>query len=129
MQSLEKQIGGWHYKNMTIQPIEFSYRNQLNPLAFSIVKYLSRYHAKDGKKDLQKTLHCIEMWEEFVGRQYFGWQSENPTTLRAATVEYCEVNALGSNETQVLCLLLSTKFPHFKDAKRFMHDMIAEYVD
>jgi hypothetical protein len=57
----EKQIGGDHYKKMKIQPMRYAMANELNPLQFSVLKYISRYKYKGGVADLQKASHCIDM--------------------------------------------------------------------
>jgi len=57
----EKQVGGTHYKDMKIQPVEFIVANNLNFLAGNIVKYVSRYTVKGGIDDLEKAKHYIEM--------------------------------------------------------------------
>lgn len=59
--ALDKQIGGDHYKNMAIQPIEFCFKNNLNVCQSKVVKYITRYKNKDGKKDLEKAKHIIDL--------------------------------------------------------------------
>jgi hypothetical protein len=61
----EKQIGGNHYKSFQIQPAEFCQRNQLNFLESNAIKYLTRHRLKNGKQDLQKAIHCIELILEY----------------------------------------------------------------
>ena len=70
MSSLEKQIGGNHYKKFKIQPIEFIALNNFNFLEGNVVKYVCRHRFKDGLKDLEKAKHYIEMLIEL--RDYFG---------------------------------------------------------
>lgn len=57
----EKQVGGNHYKDMAIQPIEFSMKNGLNACQHSIIKYICRYKHKNGKEDLLKAKHFIDL--------------------------------------------------------------------
>lgn len=66
--SWNKQEDGNHYKNMKIQPMEYSMANNLNSLQHTIIKYVSRYKDKhdDPTIDLKKAKHCLEMlieWE------------------------------------------------------------------
>jgi hypothetical protein len=61
----EAQIGGNHYKDMPIQPIEYIAVNGLSFLQGSVVKYVSRYKAKGGLQDLEKAKHCIDLMIEF----------------------------------------------------------------
>lgn len=58
---LDRQVGGNHYKDMAIQPIEFSMKNGLNACQHSIIKYICRYKHKNGKEDLLKAKHFIDL--------------------------------------------------------------------
>lgn len=64
MGAMSKQIGGDHYKNMVIQPVEFIMKNRLNFLQGLAIKYLVRYKEKSGVEDLDKVIHCVEMLKE-----------------------------------------------------------------
>ena len=55
------QIGGDHYKNMAIQPIEYIQANNLGFLEGNIVKYVSRWKSKGGVEDLKKARHYINL--------------------------------------------------------------------
>ena len=61
----KKQVGGGHYKDMAIQPYEYCEANKLSMLESAVVKYVSRYKAKNGIEDLNKAIHCIELLKEF----------------------------------------------------------------
>jgi hypothetical protein len=63
--ALQKQIGGSHYAEMAIQPMEYSMANNLDACQHTIVKYVSRFRNKNGIEDLKKAIHCIEMLMEF----------------------------------------------------------------
>ena len=52
--ALKKQVGGSHYKDMVIQPIEFTHKNNLNFCQGNIIKYTCRYKEKNGIEDLKK---------------------------------------------------------------------------
>ena len=51
--SLKHQVGGSHYKNMAIQPIEFIFANDLGFAEGCIVKYICRWKEKNGLEDLK----------------------------------------------------------------------------
>lgn len=59
--ALSVQIGGDHYKNFKIQPIEFIHANNLDFLQGSIIKYVSRFRNKNGRTDLEKARHFIDL--------------------------------------------------------------------
>jgi hypothetical protein len=48
------QIGGSHYENKGIQPIEFIEANNLGFHEANVVKYITRYKDKNGLEDLEK---------------------------------------------------------------------------
>ena len=58
---LTKQIGGRHYKKLTIQPVEYIHANGLGYFEGTVVKYVSRWRDKGGIEDLQKAIHFLEL--------------------------------------------------------------------
>lgn len=60
-QSLNTQVGGGHYKNKAIQPIEYIHANNLNFSEGSIVKYITRWREKGGVADLEKIKHYVDL--------------------------------------------------------------------
>lgn len=59
--ALLTQIGGSHYKDMAIQPVEFAMKNNLNYCQANVIKYICRYKEKNGLEDLQKAKHYIDL--------------------------------------------------------------------
>ena len=57
MTALQSQVGGNHYKDFAIQPIEFIEANQLPFLEGCIVKRACRHAAKNGAEDVRKIIH------------------------------------------------------------------------
>ena len=55
------QVGGSHYKNYKIQPIEYTLANSLNFCQGNVVKYITRYKDKNGAEDLRKAIHYIDI--------------------------------------------------------------------
>lgn len=60
MSAKDYQIGGSHYKNKGIQPIEYIMSNDLDFCEGCVVKYVSRWRSKGGLDDLYKAKHYIE---------------------------------------------------------------------
>ena len=58
---LTAQVGGDHYKNLVIQPVEYITANNLSYLQGSVIKYVTRYQNKNGVEDLQKAIHFVKM--------------------------------------------------------------------
>ena len=53
MGAREIQIGGAHYKNYEIQPIEFIFKNKIPFIESCIIKYALRHREKNGVEDLK----------------------------------------------------------------------------
>lgn len=65
MTALDNQIGGNHYKDFAIQPVEFIHKNGIDFLSGNVIKYVCRYSKKGGLKDLEKANHYIEILMQF----------------------------------------------------------------
>jgi hypothetical protein len=61
MNALNEQIGGNHYKDFSIQPVEFIHKNNIGFIEGCIIKYICRYKAKGGVEDLEKVKHYTEL--------------------------------------------------------------------
>ena len=57
---MARQVGGTHYKGSAIQPWDIFIEYKLDPWAANVVKYILRFHKKEGKQDLEKAKHYIE---------------------------------------------------------------------
>lgn len=55
-----EQVGGDHYKKISIQPWDYIISNDLGFLEGNIIKYITRYKEKNGKQDLLKAKHYLE---------------------------------------------------------------------
>ncbi len=62
--ALDVQVGGNHYKDLAIQPAQYCQMNQLNAMESSVVKYVTRHQDKDGVKDIDKAIHCLELLKQ-----------------------------------------------------------------
>lgn len=62
--ALDRQVGGGHYKDLAIQPIEYIVKNKMNYCEANIVKYITRHHLKGGVEDIDKVIHYAELLKE-----------------------------------------------------------------
>ena len=69
MSALDKQVGGAHYKDRKIQPVEFIHANALGYFEGNVVKYVSRWRDKGGIQDLQKARHYLDKLLEVENRK------------------------------------------------------------
>lgn len=58
---LDVQVGGSHYKDMKIQPVEFIHENSIPFLEANVIKYVCRHSRKNGLADLEKARHYIDL--------------------------------------------------------------------
>jgi len=70
----DTQVGGSHYTSMKIQPFQFSMANKLDPMQHTIVKYVTRFRAKNGIQDLEKAKQTIDLLIQ--------WEKDNATDLQ-----------------------------------------------
>lgn len=77
MSALNTQVGGSHYKDLPIQPVEFIERNNLGFCAGNVIKYVCRYKNKNGIEDLKKAKHYLELLIEIEENEYNNSISSN----------------------------------------------------
>jgi len=61
MKALDTQVGGTHYKDMVIQPLEYIMANNMPYCEANVVKYISRWKSKGGVEDLRKVKHYVDL--------------------------------------------------------------------
>ena len=54
-----EQIGGNHYNNKKIQPIDYITENNLPYCEGNVVKYVTRHKEKNGAEDIKKATHYL----------------------------------------------------------------------
>ena len=68
--ALDVQVAGNHYKDLAIQPVEYIHANGIGYFEGNVIKYVSRWRAKNGIKDLEKAKHYIELLIELEGKSH-----------------------------------------------------------
>ena len=66
---LATQVGGSHYKDLVIQPVEYIHANNLPFIEGCVVKYITRWRSKGGIADLEKARHFIDLLIELESRK------------------------------------------------------------
>lgn len=96
MTKLDEQVGGTHYKNKKIQPIQLYYTLGIDKHAFmsNILKYVSRYKDKNGLQDLDKAIHYLE----FLRMSFTG----ELDTDCAGIIDYSSKNGLTEEEINAI---------------------------
>lgn len=58
---LKIQVGGDHYRDLPIQPIEYIVENNIPYREANVIKYVTRWRSKNGLEDLRKARHYLDM--------------------------------------------------------------------
>ena len=66
---LDQQIGGSHYKELPIQPVEYIHANGIGYFEGNVIKYVSRWRNKNGVADLEKAKHYIDLLIELEAKR------------------------------------------------------------
>lgn len=66
---LDKQVGGNHYKDLAIQPVEYIFKNNIGYIEGCVIKYVTRWQNKGGLQDLEKAKHFLELLIELQNQK------------------------------------------------------------
>lgn len=104
MSALNEQVGGDHYKNYAIQPVEFITKNNIGFLEGCIIKRACRWRNKNGVEDLEKIIHeaklLIELYERDDNGLHFLATSKPKKRIEVYDCEDIELTGLpDSRET------------------------------
>lgn len=69
MSALDTQVGGSHYKDLKIQPVEYITANNIPYMEGNVIKYVTRWREKGGLRDLEKAKHYLEMLIEMQNQK------------------------------------------------------------
>ena len=74
MNPKDKQIGGQHYKNLSIQPSEYIVRNNLDWFSGNVIKYITRWKSKHDSldkqlEDIDKAIHYLEVLKSYLNQK------------------------------------------------------------
>jgi hypothetical protein len=62
-----RQEGGGHYKDLPIQPVQYIHANGVGYFEGNVIKYVTRWRAKNGVEDLRKARHYLDLLIELEG--------------------------------------------------------------
>ena len=57
---MREQVGGTHYSDLAIEPIDVITANNLGFCEGNVIKYIARWKAKNGVEDLKKARWYID---------------------------------------------------------------------
>lgn len=120
MSALDIQIGGSHYRNKGIQPIELIVALNLNFIEGNIVKYITRYKEKNGAQDIMKCIHYSQLAIELKCIRHNIDIHNNYELI----LQYVKTNDLCSVQTYVLNSCLQNDY---EQVKLLCNEMIKNY--
>lgn len=120
MSALDIQIGGSHYRNKGIQPIELIVALNLNFIEGNIVKYITRYKEKNGVQDLMKCIHYSQLAIELKCIRH----NIDIHNNYALILQYVKTNDLCSVQTYVLNSCLQNDY---EQVKLLCNEMVKNY--
>ena len=120
MSALDIQIGGSHYRNKGIQPIELIVALNLNFIEGNIVKYITRYKEKNGVQDIMKCIHYSQLAIELKCIRY----NIDVHNNYALILQYIKTNDLCSVQTYVLNSCLQNDY---EQVKLLCNEMVKNY--
>lgn len=104
---LSTQVGGQHYKDMPIQPVEFNEVNMIPYCMANVIKYLSRHKKKQGREDLEKAIHYCDLGLSMYEKTKFAWVAEDGDGWAISPERFCKENGFDKGSTKVVTLLCS----------------------
>lgn len=101
--ALDIQVGGAHYKDLVMQPIELIVSIGLGFIQGNIIKYVSRYKHKNGIEDIKKCAHYAQLAIQLETRR-------SPVTTRKIKLKtiaeyidrYCALNKIRGYEQFII---------------------------
>lgn len=120
MSALDIQIGGSHYRNKGIQPIELIVALNLNFIEGNIVKYITRYKEKNGVQDIMKCIHYSQLAIELKCIRH----NIDIHNNYALILQYVKTNDLCSVQTYVLNSCLQNDY---EQVKLLCNEMVKNY--
>jgi hypothetical protein len=75
--AFSNQVGGDHYKNLVIQPVEYITANNIPYIEGNVIKYITRWRNKNGTQDLHKIIHYVQLLIELEQTKASNIQKHN----------------------------------------------------
>lgn len=66
MTAKDTQVGGSHYAGRNIQPVEYATANGFGYCESMALKYITRHRQKNGRQDIEKAIHCLQLLLEIA---------------------------------------------------------------
>lgn len=116
MDSLKNQVGGSHYKNKKMQPIQLIVGAKCDFIQGNIIKYISRHEEKNGKEDIQKAIQYAQLALDLC-------PEDKHYCNIGLGFAFCRINEMSPIETQII---ISTLQQDYKMVERHCNQLITK---
>jgi hypothetical protein len=110
----QKQVGGTHYNQVSVQHWDLVIFNKLPYLEAQITKYVTRWKKKHGAQDVEKSIHYLEKLIWALTEGYLGLPTATTTSIQSPRTsppvqldEFKKENGIGDIEYTIFYLLLT----------------------
>lgn len=132
---LDRQVGGSHYVSK-VQHVTFCQRNRIPWCEAAAVKYIIRHRKKNGKQDLEKAIHYIDLCihEDYIESEV-NPVGMDPGNFLVPTNVFLTANGVKSDspEWKAVTTLLSHQKVHGEstllNAKRILEKLLKDYPE
>lgn len=101
---VSKEVGGTHYEQLKVQPIELIMKCSLTFTQGNMLKYISRYKNKNGAEDIRKCIHYAQLATRYG--------DTGPTKPIAQAYMYCRANNLTARQKNVIVSIFQEDYYH-----------------
>jgi hypothetical protein len=132
--ALKRQVGGSHYQSSGVQHAQFCQANRIPWCESSALKYLTRHRRKNGRQDLEKAKHYLEICchEDYLVRNA-NPVGMYPKNFMIPLATFLKDNAVPAAEAEIMKLIVSHQEVHGEstllNAIRKIDTLIKHYDD
>jgi len=104
---LDRQVGGTHYQSAA-QHVTFCQRNRIPWCEAAAIKYIIRHRKKNGKQDLEKAIHYLELccFEDYLQSEV-NPRGMDPSKFRMTLNTFFLGNMVPKAEAEAITLICS----------------------
>lgn len=99
-----KEVGGAHYEALKVQPIELIVKCNLTFIQGNMLKYISRYKAKNGAQDIRKCIHYAQLAAKY--------NDKGPVKPVAQAYLYCKANNFTTKQKNIIMSIFQEDYYH-----------------
>jgi hypothetical protein len=129
---LKRQVGGSHYAGTAIQHVTFCQRNRIPWCEANAIKYVLRHRRKNGRQDLEKAMHYLEL---LIDEEYIRDGANPPpypldlALFEIAPKDFLNANSVPERERIIVIKILNHQRDHGESNLRAAMGLIRDLMD